>query len=245
MATVGREQEAEDREPGVWSGSPSAPVLAPALPPVPGSINRPAADDLSRRPAAGAGAGPRPPRKPGIALRILALLFVIAISLGIALYGDRLSGLGAYGYPGLFLLNILASATLILPAPGLALAFGAGVSLNPWLVGLAVGLGSTFGELTGYLAGFSGQGAVENRDLYNRLRGWMERYGLWVLFVLGLIPNPLFDVAGIIAGAMKIPVWKFLAATGAGKVLKATLVAYAGAGTMSRLGPLILEWLAR
>ncbi len=227
------------------NGSQSAPVLPSALPPAHQPVDRPLPDDLSVQPGAAGQVEERPPRKPGLLLRILALLFIIALSLGIALYGDRFSGLGAYGYPGLFLLNILASATLILPAPGLALAFGAGVNLNPWLVGLAVGAGSTLGELTGYLAGFSGRGAVENRNLYNRLRPWMERHGLWVLFVLGLIPNPLFDVAGIIAGAMKIPVWKFLAATGAGKVLKATLVAYAGAGTMSRLGPLILEWLAR
>lgn len=177
--------------------------------------------------------------------RIAVLLFVIALSAAIILYADRLSRLGAYGYPGLFLLNLLASATLILPVPGLALAFAAGSALNPWLVGLTVGSGSTIGELTGYLAGFSGRGVIANRAQYERVSGLMRRYGLGVLFVLSLIPNPLFDVAGIIAGMMRIPVWQFLAATWAGKVVKATLVALAGAGMISVFGPLIRDWLAR
>ena len=178
-------------------------------------------------------------------VRVLAILAVIALSLLIVLYGNRLTSLGAYGYPGLFLLNLLASATLILPAPGLALALAAGATLNPYFVGLAVGSGSTLGELTGYIAGASGRGMVENDPNYPRVRGWMARYGLWVIFVLSLVPNPIFDVAGIVSGAMHIPVWKFLLATRLGKVIKSTLVALAGAGAMQALGPIIARWLTR
>lgn len=177
--------------------------------------------------------------------RIAILVFVVAISVVIILYADQISRLGAYGYPGLFLLNLLASATLVLPMPGLALAFAAGSALNPWLVGLAVGSGSTFGELTGYLAGFSGRGVISNQAQYEWVSDWMRRYGLGILFVLSLVPNPVFDVAGIIAGAMRIPVWQFLAVTWAGKVIKAILVALAGAGMISIFGPLIRDWFAR
>lgn len=185
------------------------------------------------------------PQWPGRLARILALLLVLALSTGIVLYGDRLTWLGAYGYPGLFLLNVLASATLILPAPGLALAFAAGASLNPWLVGLAVGSGSTLGELTGYLAGFSGRGVIQNDPKYARVHRWMKRFGLWVILLLSVVPNPLFDVAGIICGVMKIPVWQFLTITWIGKVIKSTLVALAGAGMMDTLGPAIQQWLPR
>lgn len=178
-------------------------------------------------------------------VRVLAILAVVALSLLIVLYGNRLVALGAYGYPGLFLLNLLASATLILPAPGLALALAAGAALNPYFVGLAVGSGSTLGELTGYVAGAGGRGMVENDPSYPRVRGWMGQYGLWVIFVLSLVPNPIFDVAGIVSGAMHIPVWKFLAATWCGKVIKSTLVALAGAGAMQALGPVIERWLTR
>ncbi len=73
----------------------------------------------------------------------------------------------------------------------------------------------------------------------------MRRYGLWVIFVLALIPNPVFDVAGIICGVLRIPVWKFLLAAGAGKVLKATIIAYLGLGTMNVVGPALLNWIGR
>lgn len=178
-------------------------------------------------------------------VRVMAFLFVVALSLLIVFYGNRLVGLGAYGYPGLFLLNLLASATLILPAPGLALALAAGAALNPYLVGLAVGSGSALGELTGYIAGASGRGMVENDPNYPRVRGWMAKSGLWVIFVLSLVPNPIFDIAGLVSGAMHIPVWKFLAVTWVGKVIKSTLVALAGAGAMQALAPVIERWLTR
>jgi membrane protein YqaA with SNARE-associated domain len=177
--------------------------------------------------------------------RLFSFLAVVALSLLLVLYGNRLVGLGAYGYPGLFLLNLLSSATLILPAPGLALALAAGATLNPYLVGLAVGSGSTLGELTGYIAGASGRGMWEDDPNYPRVRGWMAQYGLWVIFFLSLVPNPIFDVAGIVSGAMHIPVWKFLAATWCGKVVKSTLVALVGAGAMQALAPLIERWMTR
>lgn len=180
-----------------------------------------------------------------IMLRVLAILFVIALSALIVIYSEQLVQLGAYGYSGLFLLNLLASATLILPAPGLALAFAAGASLNPFLVGLAVGAGSAIGELTGYLAGFSGRGIVESDPQYERVHRWMVTRGLWVIFLLSIVPNPLFDVAGITAGAMRMPVWKFLGAALPGKVIKATLLALAGAGMMDALSPVIERLLMR
>jgi membrane protein DedA with SNARE-associated domain len=180
-----------------------------------------------------------------VLLRVLAFLFVVALSALIFIYSDQLVRLGAYGYSGLFLLNLLASATLILPAPGIALAFAAGASLNPLLVGLAVGAGSALGELTGYLAGFSGRGIVESDPQYERVHRWMVTRGLWVIFILSIVPNPLFDVAGITAGAMRMPVWKFLAAALPGKVIKATLLALAGAGMMETLSPMIERLLMR
>jgi len=47
--------------------------------------------------------------------------------------------------------------------------------------------------------------------------------------VLGVIPNPLFDVAGIIAGALRMPVGLYAIAAGAGKIIKNIAVAYGAA----------------
>jgi membrane protein YqaA with SNARE-associated domain len=179
------------------------------------------------------------------ALRWLGLILVALLSIAIFYYGPQISQLGGYGYPGLFLINLAASATLILPAPGIALAFAAGAHLNPFLVGVAVGLGSAIGELTGYLAGISGRAVVGDSPRMLRVQHLMRSYGLLVIFALSLVPNPLFDVAGITAGAMRMPVWQFLLAATAGKTIKAALLAFAGAGMMGALAPAIREWLAR
>ena len=50
------------------------------------------------------------------------------------------------------------------------------------------------------------------------------------IILLAFIPNPLFDMAGFIAGAGKVPLWKFLIFTWIGKVAKMLLFAYLGAG---------------
>jgi len=177
--------------------------------------------------------------------RIVAILFAVIISALIIIFRKQLAGLGAYGYPGLFLLNVFTSATIILPMPGLALAFAAGATLNPFLVGLAMGSGAAVGELTGYLAGYGGQGLVENNPTYTRVVGWTQRYGLWAVFFLALVPNPLFDVVGMIAGLLRIPAWRFLLACWAGNVIKATTIALVGAQAITRISPLLEQWLTK
>jgi uncharacterized membrane protein YdjX (TVP38/TMEM64 family) len=179
------------------------------------------------------------------ARRIIALLLAVGISAFVLVYREDLARLAAYGYPGIFLICLLSSATVVLPVPGLALVFAAGAGFNPWLIGLAAGIGAGLGELTGYLVGYGGRGAVENRQSYSRIRRWMERYGVWVIFAMAAVPNPVFDIAGITAGMMRIPVGLFLLAAVAGNVLKATAVALAGAGAAELISPLVRSWLER
>ena len=57
----------------------------------------------------------------------------------------------------------------------------------------------------------------------------MEHRASITLFVLALIPNPFFDIAGAAAGAHRVPLWKFLVYGGAGRILKHTFFACAGA----------------
>ena len=63
--------------------------------------------------------------------RILALLAVIAISVYIFSIRDQAEKLAVYGYPGIFLLSFMAYATVILPAPGVAVVFTMGAIFNP------------------------------------------------------------------------------------------------------------------
>ncbi|MCI0550354.1 MAG: VTT domain-containing protein, partial [Anaerolineae bacterium] len=83
-------------------------------------------------------------------------------------------------------------------------------------------------ELSGYLAGFSGQAVIERAHVYERIKPWVDKYGGWAILVLSAIPNPLFDVAGIAAGIAKMPFWTFLFFVWIGQLIKMTLFAYAG-----------------
>lgn len=106
-----------------------------------------------------------------------------------------------------------------------------GAVFEPFWVAIAAGLGAAIGELSGYLAGFSGQAVVEKADYYNRIRRWMEDNQSWsylVILVMAFIPNPLFDLAGISAGTLRMPVIRFLFFCAIGKILKMLLFAYAG-----------------
>ncbi len=165
--------------------------------------------------------------------RLLVIGFVVFLSLAIILLRDRLVQFSAYGYTGVFLVSLLGNATIVLPAPSLALVFAMGGVLNPLLVGLVAGAGEALGELTGYLAGYGGGVVIENRALYARLEGWMRRYGLIIIVVLSAVPNPFFDLAGIVAGALRFPLWQFLLACWLGKTIKTVLVAQAGAHSIS------------
>ncbi len=162
-------------------------------------------------------------------LRIFALAAVIGITVYIYSLGNRVDEFAAYGYPGIFLVMLMANATVIIPAPGVAVVFAMGSVFNPLLVALFAGTGGAIGELSGYLAGFSGQAIIENTKIYNRILPWVQKYGAWTIFVLSAFPNPFFDLAGIAAGVAKIPIWKFLLFCWAGQIIKMAMFAYAGA----------------
>ena len=161
-------------------------------------------------------------------LRVLALLAVIAITVYIYSIRDRVEQFEEYGYLGIFLVALLANATVLLPAPGVAIIYAMGSVFNPLGVGLAAGTGGAIGELSGYLAGYSGQAIIERTDIYSRIHPWVEKYGGWAVLVLSAIPNPFFDVAGIAAGIVKMPMRTFLISVWIGQLIKMTIIAYAG-----------------
>jgi uncharacterized membrane protein YdjX (TVP38/TMEM64 family) len=169
-------------------------------------------------------------------VRALVLLAVIALTIYLYIHRDQVSKLQAFGYPGIFLVSLFSNATLILPVPGVLFTSAMGAIFNPFAVALAAGSGATLGEISGYLVGFSGQGVIENKQWYDRISGWMLKYGDLTIFFLALIPNPFFDVAGMVAGALKMPIWRFLIWVLLGKFLKMLAFAYGGASFIGMIG---------
>lgn len=175
------------------------------------------------------------PERRLLVFRLLTVIAVIAITVFIFSIRDKVEQYSQYGYPGIFLLSILGNATIILPAPAFAIAFAAGAIFNPIGVALAAGAGSAIGELTGYMAGYSGRGVIARVEIYKKLEAWTEKYGGWTIFALAVIPNPFFDLGGLAAGALRMPVYVFLAWGFVGKTLRMLAIAYAGSKSMDWL----------
>ncbi len=170
-------------------------------------------------------------------LRGLSLFAVIGISVFIFSIRDQVEQFAGYAYPGIFLIALLSYATVLLPAPSLAVVFTMGGIFHPLGVALAASTGAAIGELSGYMAGFSGQVVVERMDIYERISPWIDKHGTLAILILAALPNPFFDLAGIAAGAARIPVKKFLFACWIGQMIKATAFAYAGTTSLDWLIP--------
>ena len=155
---------------------------------------------------------------------ILMLILVIAITVGLFVfaqrYPDKVKEFGNLGYLGVFIASLVSSLTVILPVPGVLVVFPLVTNLNPFLVALAGSTGGIIGEITGYMAGYSGQGMANKGKMYERVELWMKRWGMWTVFAFAFAPFLPFDVAGIVAGAMRYPLWKFLIVGWIGKTLK-------------------------
>ena len=154
----------------------------------------------------------------------VSLVFVIWMFVGGLSNSDWWKALG---YPGVFFLSLLASGGMVFPIPSLAATCGAaGLDLNLIIVGVLAGLGETLGELVGYSIGFGGQSVVQRRRIYKRARTWMIRWGIGVLLILSIIPNPIFDFVGIAAGALRYPMKRFLVTVWVCKTLKGLIIAH-------------------
>ncbi|MBI4218747.1 MAG: VTT domain-containing protein [Chloroflexi bacterium] len=159
---------------------------------------------------------------------------VLAIVIGVTAFGLVFWATGRLetkdvGYTGVFLVNLIGSASLILPVPGAAAACIAAfpdTGLHPFSVGLLAGIGQGIGEITGYLAGKSGQTFVSRNRHYARVRAWTLKGGGALLFVFALIPNPVMDLAGIAAGSLGYPFTRFLLFVATGKILRSIGISY-------------------
>jgi membrane protein DedA with SNARE-associated domain len=162
---------------------------------------------------------------------MLALAIIVAVGYFYFKYPDffKKENIAQFGYAGVFIISVILNATVIIPVSNMTIILAMGATLPmPWLVGLLGGLGAVIGEMTGYIAGRSGRNLLGKNKTYARVEGWVKRRGWIALFFLSAFPF-VFDVVGIIAGALKMPVWKFMLPTLAGRTASYIVVAYLGA----------------
>lgn len=165
-----------------------------------------------------------PNKKKGVLFFLLGALFVSA-SYILSKYQIDFNRFTELGYVGIFCATFIGSATIFFPIPNVATVIAAGFFFNPVGVAISAGLGATMGESVGYFVGKSGENSVYANKWYHRIVKWVESYGFITILLLAFIPNPFFDIAGLVAGMSQYPLIKFLLATLIGKTLRSLLLA--------------------
>ena len=135
----------------------------------------------------------------------------------------------SYGYIGAFLISFLGNLTIFIPVPFAFFIIALGATLNPFLVGVACGLGSTLGKLLAYLVGWAGRKLIDERygSRLESAKSLIRRYGAVMVFLFALLPLP-DDLIMIPMGMLRYSFVNFLIATLMGKLVMGLILAYSG-----------------
>lgn len=181
-------------------------------------------------------------KKWGYVVGIAGLLITVAVVLAVLFFWEQIRALEQYGYLGAFVISVFGGATIIAPIPMTPVVFALGTVMKPAFapymgpifVGIAAGLGETFGGLSIYMTGYGGGTALRDmkegkiKNAYKRMMGWVERRGSLTLFVLSAVVNPFFYPAALAAGALRFGIWRYFFICLLGKTIKGITVAAAG-----------------
>lgn len=160
------------------------------------------------------------------------ILFVFSSAIiGLSfLFQSQLAELGKWGLLGIFVLNILGSATLFIPAPAIATVVAGGLVYNPLLVAVIAAVGSAIGDMIGFGLGRSGKEFLFKKGSfkYNLTRDLFNQFGPLIIILFAFIPNPVFDAVGVFAGIFMYPPKKFFVYILIGRFLRNLLLAFIG-----------------
>lgn len=165
----------------------------------------------------------------GAALLALLALNVFAYWLiGLPPVQEFFQGLEGSVFLGSFLLAFFTNFTVAVPIPynPIILQMMETTSM-PWLVAITTAAGATLGETSGFLAGRAGKGTFEG----TKFAAWMSKQlahpmrAFVVLFLVSAPPFPAFDVAGVVSGALGVPVKVFYPAVFLGRLTRFLLFA--------------------
>ena len=135
----------------------------------------------------------------------------------------------SYGYAGAFVISIFGNFTVFFPVPYVLTIYAFGATLNPILLGLVCGAGSTLGEFSAYLIGRGGRRVIDERygERLETAKLLVQRYGMAIIFLFAVLPLP-DDLILIPLGMLRYSLKKAMTAMFVGKTIMCTAVAYAG-----------------
>jgi membrane protein YqaA with SNARE-associated domain len=168
-------------------------------------------------------------------LSIFSIILIVALTIFAYQMRDRVLSLQHYGYAGIFLIEFIANASVLLPIPGSLVAIAVAPLFNPLLLALTASLGAALGEIVAYVAGLSGSRLIHHPGWYDRIHTWLEKFGGITILLMAAIPNPLFDTAGLAAGALRMGITRFFFWCWAGKFINRLILVFSSAALLNRL----------
>jgi membrane protein DedA with SNARE-associated domain len=183
----------------------------------------------------------RKPTKHEALIGGLSLAVTIALCVAIIQYRSYLDQIAHYGYIGCFIINLVASATVVAPGLNILITFTFGGVLNPAIIAAVSGLGEAIGVVSAYLIGYSGKRLFQgnNSSLYTRFTNMLHRHGSKFVFAMASIINPIYYPFAIFLGMLRFGLIRFFLLTWAGRTIKDMALAYAGYFGLR----FILQWL--
>lgn len=162
------------------------------------------------------------------------LIFVLSIVLSIAffIFRDFFKESASLGLVGLFIINFVTNASFFVSAPAFLTVVAGGNLYSPVLVALVSSLGATIGDTIGFAFGFAGhkltKHRLEKKKWFRILEKYFKKHGNLLLFAFALIPNPIFDAIGLIAGIFAYPFLRFFLIVWVGRLIRYFLLASFG-----------------
>lgn len=170
----------------------------------------------------------------------IGVLVAMAFSIPYIIFRDQIREKALIGYVGLFFACAISNLTILIPSSATMIVLAATTVLNPWLCIFCGGLGTALGEQSSYVCGLVGTiGLDVGVNCNQRVVNAVKKHAFLTVFVFAFVPLPVFDIAGMVAGATRMNWVKYTLAAVLGKTLK-FLLAVAG---VFYIIPRILEFL--
>ncbi len=159
---------------------------------------------------------------------ILSVFIAIILALPWLLLQEEIKQMASWGYVGLFLSCLLASATILIPAGSTMSVVIASTLLDPLLCILVGSISATLGEQSAFLFGKlnSQQAKCSKSKFIIKWQSWMSRKSWMKVFIAAAVPLPIYDIIAVNAGSIHMSWGQYILATACGKIVKyATAVA--------------------
>ncbi len=153
-------------------------------------------------------------------LWLIALAFLLLTVVPALLWEPDLETLKTLGYIGFFIANYFGWGLYVLPFLV--------THLNPFFLVILGAFGSTIDEFVTWNLGRIAKSMEEENQFHFRFEKLIEKYGVWVIFILGILPTPgiVVNLSAMLCGHFGIPFPKYFAAGVAGRLISRTIWTY-------------------